>query len=137
VGRALSGETAELAGGWRLKLRHVAIRQEAQEHQLEILKLLIGHFAHPNEREHLRTLRDGSPFPYGRDETRPFFESELRRLLSVGLIQRLPGDKGIGTMGDHGDLRDYFTITEEGRRYLAFLDTWTGPTPTPTPDTPL
>jgi hypothetical protein len=40
-------------------------------------------------------------------------------------------------MGDHGGLRENFTITEEARRYLAILDTWTGPTPTPTPDTPL
>jgi hypothetical protein len=128
-------ETAELPGGWRLTLRHVAIRQEAQERQLEIMRFLIAHFANPNEREHLRKLRDGTPFPYGRDETRPFFESELRRLLAVGLIQRLPG-QGIRTMGDSGDLREYFSITEEGRRYLDLLDSWTATSPTATPSPP-
>jgi hypothetical protein len=119
-------ESAELPGGWRLTLRDVANRQQEQERQLEIMRFLIGHFANPNEREHLRKLRDAAPFPYNRDETRPFFESELRRLLAVGLIQRLPGE-GIRTMGDEGDLREYFTITEEGRRYLAFLDSLTQP----------
>jgi hypothetical protein len=114
-------DTAELPGGWRLTLRQVVVRQDEQQDQLEMMRFLITHFASAYERDHLAKLRDGVPFQYGNDETRPSFEQELRRLLSVGLIERVPG-KGIRTLGEYGDLREHFTITSDGRRFLRLLD---------------
>ena len=50
------------------------------------------------------------------------FERELRHLLTIGLVERIP-DKGIRSLFDVGgepDVKQYLRITEEGRRYLEY-----------------
>jgi DNA-binding PadR family transcriptional regulator len=49
------------------------------------------------------------------------FQRELRHMRDLRLIETLP-DKGIRIMyqepGQHANVRDYFRITDNGRRYL-------------------
>jgi hypothetical protein len=39
----------------------------------------------------------------------------------LGLIENLPG-KTVAKMPPHGELKDYFVITEKGREYLSLVD---------------
>ena len=76
------------------------------------------------ERVDLRTSENCAPVhPFFTKGTipRPFLEAELRRLIAVGLIDRVTG-KGFRTMGDSGDVGETFHITADGRRYLDILE---------------
>jgi hypothetical protein len=128
-------ERADMPGGGSIVLRQVqAVKaaQRDQQDQIDNLAFLFEHLVSRDELDHLSRLRDGTPFGYGRDETRPFLELELRRLTNVGLIGREPA-RGIRTMGDQGDVRDHFHITQAGRRYLDILTSFSQPVPVTEP----
>jgi hypothetical protein len=124
-------ERAELPGGGSLTLRRLEVRQRHQQDQIDGLRFLLQRLVSPHELEHLRKLRDDIPLLYSRDETRSYLDGELRRLINVGLLERRPGH-GLGTMGDSGDVRQHFEITEDGRRYLDMVDQMSQPDATQT-----
>lgn len=88
--------------------------QERQKSEIESLRFLISSFVTEPELTHLQKLANGEPFPYQKSS---FFELELRRLRSFGMINNFKG-KGIRSMLAEGDLRDYFEISDRGREYL-------------------
>jgi hypothetical protein len=50
----------------------------------------------------------------------PFYD-EIRRLRSLGFI-RQKGEMGVTAMrGRHGDVKDFFEISERGKMYLDLL----------------
>ena len=111
-------ESAELPGGWKFKFREIQKEQEKQKSEIESLKFLVGHFVTEQELLHLRKLASEHPFPFVKGPETSFFEKELRRLRSFGLIKGL-ANKGIRSLFEHGgDVKDHFYITEVGKRYL-------------------
>ena len=96
--------------------------QEAQSRQgvdlQMILRFLMENFVSGYELTHLRKLGAGEPFPFKGSDT---FEKELRRLLALGLIARLP-ERGVRSLFSAGDdVRNHLQITDRGKSYLAYL----------------
>jgi hypothetical protein len=111
-------QRAELPGGWKIEFRKLQNEQELQRSELDTLKFLAIHFISEDELKHLQKLERGDPFPFEHSDTTGFFENELRRLRSYGLVENYPG-RGIGTMmREGGDVKDYFHISDLGRKYL-------------------
>jgi hypothetical protein len=97
------------------QVRALKRTQEEQREEIDALKFLVRNFVTEFELIHLTKLASSERFPFTWSGP---FETELRRLLSMGLIRRRPG-RGIREMFGRGeDVRDYLEITEEGRRYL-------------------
>lgn len=95
-----------------------AVEQEQlrQREEIDALKFLIQNFVTRYELVHLSKLASGEPFPFTQSEA---FEAELRRLLALGFIERVPG-RGIRSLFDTGDdVRNHLAITGQGRTYLA------------------
>jgi len=88
--------------------------QERQKLEIDTLRFLISNFVTSDELTHLEKLSKDEPFMYIKN---PSFEIELRRLRSLGLIRNFE-NKGIRSMVQQGNLKDYFTITESGKEYL-------------------
>lgn len=88
--------------------------QQRQKTEIETLKFLIGNFVTKAELIHLEKLTRDEPYNY---EMAPYFEVELRRLRSLGLISNFENE-GIRTMPQTGNLKKYFFITENGIDYL-------------------
>ncbi|MDH6514260.1 hypothetical protein M2164_000736 [Streptomyces sp. SAI-208] len=109
------------AGGF--VLREIKRTQDTQQDELDRMKFLFEHLIPAEELRHLQNLADDTPLPYDRSYTRPYLDTELRRLAGVGLIARKPG-RSFSGMGDSGDVRDHFTITDTGRTYLHILRTF-------------
>ncbi|WP_328834781.1 hypothetical protein [Streptomyces europaeiscabiei] len=109
------------AGGF--VLREIRRTQDSQQDEIGRMKFVFEHLIPTEELRHLQHLADDAPLPYDRGYTRPHLDAELRRLAGVGLIARKPG-KSISGMGDTGDVRDHFTITDAGRTYLQILQTF-------------
>jgi hypothetical protein len=109
-------DSAKLPGGWEVKFRDVQVEQAKQRKDLDdILKFLWENFVTEYELVHLEKVRAGLPFPFNRTDS---FEKELRRLLSLGLLERKP-DRGMRTLFEAGDdVRNHLQITERGRDYL-------------------
>lgn len=111
-------ESAEFPGGWKVRFRDLKNEQEKQKSDIGTLKFLVGHFVTDAELRHLNTLARNQPFPFESGPETSFFENELRRLRSFGLIAGHPG-KGVRSLMKHGgDVKDHFYITEVGRKYL-------------------
>lgn len=108
------------AGGF--VLREIRRTQAGQQDEIDRMKFLFDHLVPREEVQHLQRLSDGEPMPYDRGYTRSLLDAELRRLAGVGLIVRRPGASFTG-MGDTGDVRDHFDITDSGRTYLQILKT--------------
>jgi hypothetical protein len=88
-----------------------------------VLGFLLEHFVTEYELVHLQKLASDEPFPFKRASA---FEAELRRLLALGLIERLPR-KGIRSLFQAGDdVRNHLRITNRGRDYLKILDAQKG-----------
>ena len=66
------------------KVDEQKIEQEKQKSEIETLRFLISNFVSDAEFSHLEKLVREEPFPY---EKAPYFEVELRRLRSLGLIK--------------------------------------------------
>jgi len=116
-------ESAKLPGGWELTFRAFREVEREQVRQREDLNIVLGflleHFVTQYELVHLRKLAPDEPFPFKKSNT---FEAELRRLLALGLIERLPG-KGIRSLFQAGDdVRNHLRITNRGKDYLKILD---------------
>jgi len=116
-------QSAELPGGWKFQFDQVKEEQQKQREDIERLKFLIDGFVTEDELKHLHRLASSEPFSVKVDGTSKFFESELRRLRSLGMIASLP-DKGIRSLlvndGKARDVKDHFCITDKGRAYLGF-----------------
>jgi hypothetical protein len=97
------------------KVEEQKAEQERQKAEIESLRFLIESFVSPYELAHLQKLASGEPFPYRQSAV---FEVELRRLRSLGMIENRVKGRGIRSMSEEGDLRDYFQITDKGRDYL-------------------
>ena len=101
------------------QIRAVQEEQVRQGADLQtILRFLLQNFVSGYELIHLKKLASGEPFPFQRSDT---FEKELRRLLSLGLIERRP-NKGIRSLFSAGDdVRNHLEITDRGKWYLTHL----------------
>lgn len=100
------------------QVRAVQNEQARQRADIDgILRFLLQSFATPYELTHLKKLESGEPFPFTKSDT---FAAELRRLLSLGLLARLPG-RGVSTLFAAGDdVRNHLEITDRGRSYLRY-----------------
>ncbi len=76
------------------KIDDQKIEQEKQKSEIETLRFLISNFVTEAELGHLKALSIHEPFFY---EKAPYFEIELRRLRSLGLIDNF-SNKGIRSM---------------------------------------
>jgi hypothetical protein len=83
---------------------------------------IVNALAGEHEALHLRKLAAGQPFPFVRDETTTFFETELRRLRSLGYIDSPPRKSIDSLISEGGDVRDHIRITPLGRQYLELRD---------------
>jgi hypothetical protein len=114
-------QSAELPGGWKFQFDQVREEQQKQKDEIERLKFLIEGFVSVDELKHLERLNSNEPFRVTVDGTTKYFESELRRLRSLGLVANPPG-KGIRSLlvndGQAREVREHFYITDKGREYL-------------------
>ena len=94
----------------------IKARQVQQQLQIEALQFLLMSFIPYRELGHLWGLKLNKPFPF---EKSTWFEAELRHLRDIGLIQGKQG-VSVGGLPENGDLKDYFSITEAGLRYLDY-----------------
>ena len=95
------------------QIRAVQDEQVRQRGDLQtILRFLLENFVSEYEVMQLRKLASGEPFPFTRSGS---FESELRRLLSLGLIARKPkrGLRSLFKAGD--DVRNHLEASDRGR----------------------
>jgi hypothetical protein len=117
--------SAELPGGWKFEFDKVKEEQRRQWDEIDRLKFLIEGFVSEDELMHLRKLNSNAPFLVKVDATTKYFESELRRLRSLGLVAN-PPEKGIRSLlvndGQARDVKEHFFITDKGRDYLRFRD---------------
>ncbi|UHC14425.1 nucleotide-binding protein [Methylobacterium currus] len=112
----------------RLSNRIQAVSQKQEEQSKEIgrlnellVKLVVSH----HERMHLKGLLSDGPFRVNiNSETSSTFQSEIRRLLSLQLIERQPSASVRDFFSHDGerDAKKYFCITNSGREYLKFYD---------------
>jgi hypothetical protein len=101
------------------QIRAVQDEQIRQRSDLQtILRFLLENFVSQYELTHLKKLDSGEPFPFHRSET---FETELRRLLSLGLIERRPNHGIRSLFAAADDVRNHLAITDRGKFYLAHL----------------
>lgn len=95
---------------------------EFQAKEIDWLKLVITLIVSDYERMHLKNLAADEHFVAEVKEGSTF-ESELRHLLTLNLIERLPG-KGMRSLVGRGkvDIKESLVITEQGRRYLKMVE---------------
>src|SRR3712207_6243091 len=65
-------------------LEKVQERQEVQQHDINVLRWLVGHFLTDTESYHLLRLNTSAPYPFRRSSD---LISDLRRLRDIGLIE--------------------------------------------------
>ncbi len=116
-------QSAELPGGWKFQFDQVKEEQQKQRDDIERLKFLIEGFVSDDELKHLKRLNSNEPFLVTVDRTTRYFENELRRMRSLGLVANPPG-KGIRSLlvndGQARDVKEHFYITDKGKEYLRF-----------------
>jgi predicted nucleotide-binding protein with TIR-like domain len=101
------------------QVRAVQDEQERQRGDIDgILRFLIQSFVTEHELIHLKKLGDGQPFPFIRSDT---FEAELRRLVSLRLIERKPGRGFRSLFKANDDVNNHMAIADRGRAYLAYV----------------
>jgi len=116
-------ESAELPGGWKVQFsriqEHQAAlerRQQAQAEQIDALKFLVARFLTRHEILHLRRLASPGPCYF---RTTQLFQDQLRRLRDLELVDQSLDLRGIRDLPQEGeDLKQFITISEEGRKYL-------------------
>ena len=93
-----------------------------QAKEIGWVKLLITLIMSDYERMHLQNLASEVPF-ISEVKKGSTFEWELRHLLTMDLVERLPG-KGMRTLFGAGEcnIKEHLSITERGRKYLKLLD---------------
>jgi hypothetical protein len=127
-------ETAELPGGWKVKFREVETEQRRLDREVQWLKFLMRNFLTQYELQHLHKFAAEGPFWFEFDSgTKTYFERELRRMLDMNLIERVPGTGVRGLLYDRNgieqvegkgmkDVKKYLRITAQGREYLQMRD---------------
>jgi hypothetical protein len=101
------------------QIRAVQDEQERQRADIDgILRFLIQSFVTEYELIHLNKLGGSQPFSFVHSDT---FEAELRRLVSLGLIERKPGHGFRSLFRNNDDVNNHMAITERGRAYLAYV----------------
>lgn len=105
--------------GIAFKVREVEQKQLAQEDQIKTLYWLIASVATRVELGYLEKLsKDGvADYNNGDEEHDQYFKFEVRRLRDRGLIEMVPGQT-VKSMPIKGNLKDFCTITDEGKKYL-------------------
>jgi predicted nucleotide-binding protein len=101
--------------------KHIQIvekEQEKQKEQIEVLSFLLGHFLPQFELEHLNHLMRNEPFMY---RMHPGFEREIRHLWELHFITKTHDFKILG-MPQEGDLRVFFSISDQGKMYIKFRE---------------
>jgi hypothetical protein len=125
-------ESAKLPGGWEFKFRQVKEEQARQGAEIAMLKFLVTHFVTDDELVHLTKLAGTNPFTF---TPSTFFEAELRRLLALRLLERLP-KKGVRSLFEaKDDVRNHLRITDLGRDYLRLRHEAEAAHPTQAPET--
>jgi hypothetical protein len=106
--------------GFKIELlERIQERQIRQEHELEDIRLIIPLLFRDAERKHVSNLARGKTGEYhGGGPVR----EELRRLCSIGLLERRGGHKIRELRSDFVfDLGDYLELTDLGRRWARRL----------------
>jgi hypothetical protein len=98
------------------ELGDIRSRQAEQQLQIDAISFLINTYIPWPELGHLWGLKLDKPFPFSKSQ---WFEAELRRLRSLGVIKGRPGVT-VGGLPETGDLKNFFHITDGGLRYLGF-----------------
>jgi hypothetical protein len=93
-------------------------RQSEQQIQLDALAFVVRSYIQWPEIGHLWGLKLNKPFPFTNS---PYFQAELRRLRALGVIKAKP-DVQVAKLPSHGELKDYFYITEAGEKYLEYRE---------------
>lgn len=116
-------KSAKIAG-WEVEFQEIKKRQDQQQAQLnQILQFLVRGFVSGFELDHLRKLEsDTVPFPFTQTWTAENFKQELVRLRTFGLIASKEG-KFLHDMfkQQEANVKDYFFITDRGKKYLDYL----------------
>jgi len=97
--------------------KHIQVveqEQQRQKQEIDSLSFLVSHFLPGFELKHLQKLSGTKPFVYDMNSS---FQQELRHLWQLSFISKKT-DFRISKMPDHGDLKDYFTLSDHGRIYL-------------------
>jgi hypothetical protein len=103
-------------GSYKLEmLKNVQKRQEKNEKELTNISMIIPLLFPEPQRKHLLNLKKGTTVNYSGNHN---LRSELRRLCSINLLERLP-DKHIRQMSDGLtiNLSDYVKLTSLGKRW--------------------
>ena len=125
---------AEFPGGWKVKFREIKEEQVRQSNEIEWMKFLMRNFLTQFELQHLYKFAADEPFWFDyNSDSKFYFERELRRLIDLKLIERLP-NTGIRMMlynrdgieksdnKEAKDVKKYLRITQQGREYLKMHD---------------
>jgi hypothetical protein len=103
-----------------LKLQEVSLEQARQASEINwITRILVDLVVNDFERTHLRALASDGPF-WADVKRSPSFEGELRRLVSIKLIDRCPGRGFRSLFAEEGrrNVKEHFAITQRGLDYL-------------------
>jgi Predicted nucleotide-binding protein containing TIR-like domain len=101
------------------QIRAVQDEQERQRADIDgILRFLLQSFVTQHELVHLRKIASGQAFPFVRSDA---FEAELRRLVSLGLLQKRPNRGFRSLFHDLDDVQKHLVMTERGSSYLAYV----------------
>lgn len=102
---------------------HLTNRVKLQEREIVWIKTLIRMFLSDSARTNLKQFADSGPF-MAEIERGSGFQWELQHLLSLQLIDRVPG-KGMRTLFNRDGLhnvKDHLYITQRGRDYLRLYE---------------
>jgi hypothetical protein len=118
-------ETLSFAGV-QFKFRQLQDKVKEQGIEIDQLKLLIAHFLPYWEVEHMKNLLKKEPFWIDLDNAPASFESELRHLRWLKLIDPIGGCDGVTDflMSEprQKDLCNYFEVTKAGIKYLEYRE---------------
>lgn len=100
--------------GVEIQLKRLEVRQGELSKDIQALRFLFSNFLPRAERGHLWGLYLDKPFPFTKT---PWFETELRNLRALEMIEAKPGVTVAG-LPHEGDLKDFFSITESGTWFI-------------------
>jgi hypothetical protein len=102
---------------------HLTNRVKVQAKEIDWMKTLVRLFLSESARGNLNRFAEDKPF-YAAIEPGSGFEWELRHLLSLQLIDRIP-TRGMRTLfanGGEQNVKEHLVITQRGRDYLRLFD---------------
>ena len=114
----------EFPGGWKVPFRDLQDEQDRQRGEIEALTFLVSSFLTPQELALLQKFANPTVrFEYTVDDnTVHFFENEIRRLRSAGLIRHKTSEPVSAIVRQpRDDLHRYFEIAHRGNHYLQLL----------------